>query len=210
MSPDVNPQGGCGAASGRVDLLQAVGLLAGLKTVAGRAGSRRGDFTKISMIDASSLAMPGSSAVAAADSSRPNPDRHVPGRSALLMAIFSLGIAGGIWFSSKPPRFCGWPKPDWRRVRQELAQWRLLGKLAMMLFGSLLLGFLVRLVTRMVEKALTKQLEAVRVDAALAADRLRIQIAQKSASEDHLHQSANGLEAKLTALANANTELQES
>ena len=171
---------------------------------------RRGDFTKISMIDASSLAMPGSSAVAAADS-KPTQLRTATsrGRSALLMAIFLLGIAGGIWFFIEATKILRVAETGTGEgVRQELAQWRLLVP-AMMLFGSLLLGFLVRLVTRMVEKAWTKQLEAVRVDAALAADRLRIQIAQKSASEDHLTKVRTGLEAKLTALANANTELQE-
>lgn len=162
------------------------------------------------MIDASSLTLPASPASAdagaAAKATTPLAIK-TKGRTVLWCAIMAVSFASAIWIFAEATTILRATESSLSAAMlQELKQWRWVAP-ASVLGGGLILGLLVNLVFHLVAKSWTKHLEAVRSEAAIATDCLRIQIAEKAAAEDHLLKKRNALEAQVVALTNANEEM---
>mgnify|MGYP001562143445 FL=1 len=164
------------------------------------------------MIDASSLALPGSPASAdagvAAKATAPLAIK-TKGRTVLWCAIMSVSFASAIWIFAEATAILRATESSLSAAMlQELRQWRWVAP-ASVLGGGLFLGLLVNLVFYLVQKSWTKHLETIRSEAAIVTDHLRIQIAEKAAAEDHLLKKRNALEAQVVALTNSNEEMRE-
>lgn len=137
------------------------------------------------------------------------PGINSKGRTVLWFAILSVSSATAIWMFAEATAVLRATESSLSAaLLQELKQWRWLAPLCV-LGGGVLLGLLVNLIFYLVAKSWTKQLEAFRSEAAIVADRLRIQITEKAAAEDHLLKMRNALEAKVLVLTNSNEEMRE-